>query len=489
MDRGTCDLIVIGSGFGGAVVALRASQAGLQVVALERGQRLTTQVYEDIGEGRGPIFHGPDSAGPLELHRLKGLLALTASAVGGGSNVYTAVTTRPADDVFDDGWPTGFDSRTLAAYLDHVEQVIGPTPVPQLLARTAALEAIGRRLGVGITRLPLAMIWPDDPAVLETCASANDGVYRELATWLQGGRAARKRTLDHTYLAQAEVHGADVRPLHTVDSIRPDDGGYRVTFRAQHNGTLREGDLWAKRVIVAAGTFGTIRLLLRCRDVFETLPHVSSVLGEGFYTNGDFGGLLVRPQFDVAPDAGPPVTAWLDAWDRDRMYIMETGLVPYDFGSFAGLLNPASWTHFAQLAPVKRCTWSFGVMGPSPSQGRLTLRRKKTLIHRHDQRLTGAFLARAADALRNLAEAAGGKLMIPPAILARRLPVTVHPLGGAAMADSPDAGVTNPYGEVFGHPGLYVCDGSLIPVPTGVPPSMTIAALAERNIEHLIRQW
>jgi len=482
MDASDWDLIVIGSGFGGSVCALRAAEAGMRVVVLERGRRMTPEVYEDMAAGRGRIFHGERDLGLLELHRLRGLLALTASAVGGGSNIYTAVTIRPPREVFDDQWPTGLNHETLAPYYDRVAKIIAPTQIPQTLSRVQAMETIGKQMNADVTRLPLSMNWPDDDASLAEQPATN-GVYRELATWLQGGRAARKRTLDQTYLPRAESCGADIRPLHEVVAIIPEHGGYRVDCELRMTNDEKERprclQFFARRVVVAAGPLNTTRLLLRCRDVLQTLPDLSETLGRRFFTNGDFGGLLVGPEIDVSPDAGPPVTAWIDLWRRERMYLMETGLVAFDLGSFTGLLNPARWFGGMRLAPIKRCTWSFGTMGYNDNPGRLVLLRRGVMAHRYEFAKGAAFHARTLAVLRELAVIAGGRLMVPPAVVAKRLPITVHPLGGAVMADSPDAGVTNPRGEVFGYPGLYIADGSLIPVPTGVPPSMTIAALAE----------
>ena len=476
------DLIVIGSGFGGAVCACRAAQAGRRVLVLERGRRMTPARYEQLAEGRLPVFHGEDSPGLLELHRLSGLIALTASAVGGGSNIYTAVTIRPPPEVFERHWPAGITYETLAPPYDRVQAMIAPTPIPQPLSRTAALETIAGRMNAAAARLPLSMDWPDDAAELQRPPATN-GVYRELATWLQGGRAARKRTLSQTYLAEAERAGAEIRPLHEVTAIAPHARGYRVEYRAAAEDSAdtpewQVGAVEAERVVVAAGTLGTVRLLLRCRDVLRTLPNLSPALGRRFSINGDFGGLLVAPKLDITPDAGPPVTGWIDLWRQDRLYLMETGLVPFDFGGFSGLLNPARWFGL-RLAPTKRCTWSFGVMGYSDSPGTLALAKQERLTHRYDPAGI-AFLERSMAVLRELADAAGASLLAPPAIIARRLPITVHPLGGAAMADSPEHGVVDSWGQVHGHPGLFVADGSILPAPTGVPPSMMIAALAER---------
>ena len=478
------DLIVIGSGFGGAVCALRAAQAHMRVVVLERGRQMTEDAYEHLAEGKAPVFHADREPGLLELHRLSGLIALTASAVGGGSNVYTAVTIRPPPEVFENHWPGGLNGETMAPYYDRVERMIRPTPIPATPARTRAMEVIARRMNVTAARLPLSMEWPDDPAAL--CRRPKtSGVYRELATWLRGGPAARKRTLVHTYLSQAQSHGAEIRPLHEVLAMTPLRGGYRVDYRVRQDDDWADGSIRAPRVVVAAGTLNTIRLLLTCRDVLKTLPRLGPALGQRFSINGDFGGLLVSPDLDLPLDAGPPVTAWLDFWQRERLYLMETGLVPFDFGSFTGLLNPVRWFGGMRLAPAKRCTWSFGTMGFNDKPGRLVLGRRGRLVHRHAGADGAAFLSRTMAVLRELAEVTAGKLVVPPPRVARRLPITVHPLGGAAMADSPEAGVANPHGEVFGYPGLFVVDGSLIPAPTGAPPSMTIAAVAERVAEHL----
>ena len=487
MDKADFDLIVIGSGFGGSVCACRAAQAGMRVVVLERGQRLTDEVYENIAAGKSPIFHGDRSPGPLELHRLRGLLTLTTSAVGGGSNVYTAVTMRAPAEVFDDHWPAGLTSEVLAPYYDRVEAEIAPTQIPKALPRTAALETLGRQLNTQVTRLPLSMDWPADPTTLDQPPVTN-GVYREAAIWMRGGRAARKRTLEQTYLRAAQQDGAEIRPLHEVRSIAPQGNQYYVEYRCLDNGKWQPGSLTARRVVVATGVLGTVRLLLQCRDVLKTLPNLSDALGQYVFLNGDFGGLLIGPEVDIAPDAGPPVTAWMDLWDRQRLYVMETGLVPFDLGSFTGLLNPARWFGGMRLAPVKRCTWSFGTMGYDYNPGRLVRGLTGALVHRHDHSRSAAFHSQTLAVLRELAGAAGGKLMMPPEAVFKRWPVTVHPLGGAVMADSPDRGVVDHLGRVFGYDGLYIADGSTVPAPTGVPPSTTIAALAERVVEHMIEQ-
>jgi cholesterol oxidase len=186
-------------------------------------------------------------------------------------------------------------------------------------------------------------------------------------------------------------------------------------------------------------------------------------LGHRFFTNGDFGALLVGPKVELARDDGPPVTAWIDLWQHDRLYLMETGAFA------AGRL------------------WSFAVMGFDDAPGRIVRRLDGRIEHVHDPARGAAFHGRRMARLRELADAAGARLLAPPDFVTRRAPATFHPLGGAAISESPETGVADPFGEVFGYPGLFIADGSLLPTPTGAPPSMTIAALAEHVAEHVIR--
>ncbi len=172
------------------------------------------------------------------------------------------------------------------------------------------------------------------------------------------------------------------------------------------------------------------------------------------------------------------MTAWVDWWKEDRLYLMETGLLP----ALPRLLAKALglWSGTANMG-----VWSFGVLGFDDCPGRLVMERGGGLAHERIAQGGGAFHERSMARMRELTAAVGGKLIVPPELLAAPGRMTVHPLGGAAMADSPERGVVDANGEVFGHPGLFVADGSLLPTPVGRAPSMTIAALAERVAERM----
>jgi cholesterol oxidase len=477
-----CEIAIIGSGFGGSVCALRAAEAGRDVVVLERGPRIGPDFHEEMASGRRPFHHSSERPGLLEIHRLRGLSALTGNGVGGGSQVYTAVTVPPPPEIFDESWSRDLSYDMLVPHFDKVCQMIRPSVIPRALPRTLALESAGQKLGTDVTRLPVAIDWPDDLSKLgETPAKST--WQQELALWLRGGHATRKRTLDKTYLGAAEAAGAKVCPLHEAITIVPELPGYRVHYREFRNDCWMDGSLHARRLVIAAGTLNTIRLLLTCRDTFKTLPDLSTVLGNQFHTNGDFGGVILCPAFPR--DSGPPVTAWVDCWKDDRIYLMELGLMPplpWLIGKglelYTGMKGLAGRSGLAPLI--------IGVMGFDRNASRISLNSGGVLecVGRHDE--AGEFQKRTLSRLRDLASAMGGKLLLPPNSMIQPGHVTVHPLGGARMADNPASGVVNSSGEVFGYPGLFIADGSILPTPTGAAPSMTIAALAEHVSRYLV---
>ncbi|MBI5764004.1 MAG: GMC family oxidoreductase [Planctomycetes bacterium] len=450
------DVIVVGSGFGGSVCALRAAEAGLRVVVLERGRRMDDAAYEKLADGRLPLINRREQPGLFDIKMQHGLATAGGCAVGGGSHVYTAVTMPAPDEVFANDWPAALTVGRMRELYERAERVLRPTPLAEIPSRTRRMQEIGERMAAPAVVLPLVVEkrGHNDHASPSTLRG-------HIATWLRGGPGYRKRTLDMSYLAQAERAGTRVLPLHEALSITPIAGGYRVRLRQLVDDDWREGELTARKVVLAAGTMNTVPFLVRCRDIYATLPAISAALGERFYTNGDFGAAVAGFSLDIDRDDGPPVTSWIDCWNTDRLFLMETG-------AFLG-----------------GRVWSIAVMGFDDSPGRLSLDERGRLQH-HSAGPSPAFHAARMRRLREFAAAAGGALIAPPAFATRTKPATVHPLGGARMADRAELGVVDANGEMFGYPGLYVADGSILPTPTGVAPSMTIAALAEHVSEHLV---
>jgi cholesterol oxidase len=312
-----------------------------------------------------------------------------------------------------------------------------------------------------------------------------------------------KNTLDLNYIPAAEGHGAEIRPLHVVRTIEPDGTGYRVHVDRIRDGALVRGVERADRVILAAGSLGTTELLLRCRDQYRTLPRVSGALGRRWSCNANFFGAAVYPP-DVAvqQSIGPTITSGLDlmdgAVDGRRFYVEDDGFPNLLLGALTarlrtGRVDPFGWALQGHLRrgvdernPLRNVMVWLGE-GVDAADGELRLGRAPLAPWRTELRLKWDVAASrpVVDAIvathRRLTEATGGELRVPLFWRLLRHLITVHPLGGCAVASSPQHGVVDHRGEVFGHPGLFVADGSVVPEAIGRNPSMTIAALAERT--------
>ena len=516
----TYDAIVVGSGFGGGVAACRLAEAGLNVCVLERGRRFGTGDFPDRPEQAPFAFWHPglNPNGLFDLRLMRDVAVLTAAGVGGGSLVYANIQLRAPDDVFASNWPEAIDRQELDPYYDRTEDALEPRPTPDdpPLPKIRAFEAAGRLAGREATRLPLAVHFGDDRT------HPFSGVPQQGCTNLGrcdiGCPRHAKNTVDITYVARAEAHGAEVYPLHEVQRLDPPataGGSWRVGFRdLQYR---NKGVVEAPIVILAAGCLGSSRLLLKNR---VRLPRLSPALGTRFSGNGDALGAAFDPK---APDVqgartdyGPTMTSALD-YTQEYKFILADGGLPTNFGGLLRIVRelnaltgwgrqrlrlrnlavrlglsdqPVRPRHVQLKADGQPIADSlvFLMIGRDAADGRMRLTR---LFKRFDiewsrkasQPLFDAMdrvtheVAEAADADPYFALDAGplGKF------------ITVHPLGGSPMADSRANGVVDDAGKVHGYDGLYVWDGSIVPTALGVNPSKTIAALAERGVERLLQ--
>ena len=521
--RDTYDVIVIGSGFGGAVVACRLAQAGRSVAVLERGRRWQGSDFpRAIGQVAGEAFWEEGrSYGFLEYQAFRNVDVIQGAGVGGGSLHYFNVNLRAAPDIFQDRrWPGAIDRDVLNPYyevaLDMLEsRELSPPPGrTDLPERTTAFSEAARRAGYDTELVPIAVFTGPAGTHPETGLPRSPCTY--CGNCLFGCDLGAKNTLDRNYLALAEDrHRAEIMPLHLAESIAPaPGGGYDVRFRRLDEDPSRapsSGRVQASRVVVAAGALGSTGLLLRCRDRSRTLPGLSKMLGSGFSLNGEF--LLARVYDAVRrcdPGIGPPITARATVSTPDgEITVEDLGLPDALLWYLEGAMPPrlarsrrlAAFA-LAYLTRVLRGgrsargkaveldaligggrtphTIPYLGMGTDSADGQVRLEgdsldilwnlRRNRRLYREMERAMVA-----------ISEAAGGRYATSP--LYRwpfRKVVTAHPLGGCAMGDDPATSVVDDRGEVWGYPGLYVVDGSMIPTALAVNPSLTIAALAER---------
>lgn len=520
------DAIVIGSGFGGAVTACRLAQAGRRVVVLERGRRWVDREFPRTMSEVGRAFWDderavaqPDGRGFLEYLAFRRVDVIQGVGVGGGSLHYFNVNLKPPAQIFErPEWPAEITSETLEPYFEKALAMLesAPLEVPDgesgLPPRMTIFTEAARTAGYQPEAVPIAVhVGPDRTHPVS-------GVEQQACNYcgncLFGCDRNAKQTLDHNYLALAELLGTQVLPLHEATRIsRLEDGGYEVQCRQldADGGPESTSVFRSASVIVSAGSLGSTQLLLRCRDVHRSLPDLPQSLGQSFSVNGEF--LLARGQGSRTPveaGVGPPITAMVmkSVGDNDIISVQDLGLPDQLLWYLEGAIPPARrrMVRLVKLA-AHYLGRTFGIgaasrlsirleglvagarfseampylgMGTDAGGGQMRLVRGRLSIDWKAGRSKKIY-QEIEKVMAEISEAAGGKFVTSP--LWRwpfRKVLTAHPLGGCAMSDNPESGVVDHRGQVWGHDGLFVVDGSIIPGALAVNPSLTITALAER---------
>jgi cholesterol oxidase len=484
----TWDAIVVGSGFGGSVCAARLAERGLAVLVLERGpwwgpehrdrpdadrrelprglfgvRKLARNLrWAREGQRLETVFHVD---GLLEMHRFEHLDALTASGVGGGSHVYTSLLDEPAADFYD-ALPDELSAGELAPHFDRVRALLDPRPLPAPTGKERGFEAALSDAGLPTAEYPpMAVDW--EPAEGDAQDEPPPGHRGDALVGCEDGS---KRTLDKTYVPIALDHGAELRPLCEVRAVSCEGPTgrerYHVDYLDHRDGSRQR--VTAERLVLAAGGLNTQRLLFDARDGHGGLPDLPATLGQRFSPNADFGALLYRTERVAASSVGPSAPAISRVPGPPAPFMMGAAGLPLDAFSLPGPLRRA----------LERSVILFA-MGCDASRGRVIFD-GKGLITDVSRAMDPALFDEIERKMRRLAEAYGPERVEMLRRGAQGL-LTVHPLGGCSMGRHAEEGFTDHRGQVFGHRGLFVADGSLYPRAPGVPPSLTIAALAERQ--------
>lgn len=513
------DAIVIGSGFGGAVTSCRMTEAGMRVLILERGRRWDASSFPRKAADAWvwDQAHPEKRNGWLDFRLQRGVSVALGAGVGGGSLIYANVQAEAPRELFDHRWPAAVTYDELKPYYDRVDRMLKPRtlPDPQLTKRFLLIREAAAATGYQsrFRPMPLAVTFDDEwhyglenPSNFQHSKKWINEHGKEQGTCVHCGncylgcQVNARNTLDLNYLARAEALGAQLRPLHLVRVIAPEDGKYRVDYHRIESGRLVPGSASARRVVVAAGSLRSTELLLRCRDQFQTLPHISPALGYRWSANGDFLTISIQKQ-PVNPTEGPTITAALDFLDgsiQGQKFFVQDGGFPEFFRSVVESAVKFDRKNLSfnlmvfGLAFALRRQGNLANMMPwfgqavDAADGRLYLGRAFTKPWRKHLKLDWnvASSKGVIDAIFEmhcrLAKATGGRPLAPFLWTLLKSLVTPHPLGGCSMAETPKNGVVNDRGEVFGYSNLYVADGSIVPRAIGLNPSKTIAALSER---------
>ena len=502
------DVVVIGSGFGGSVAALRLAEKGYSVAVLEAGRRFADDEFPRTSWDARRFLWAPALGcfGIQRLTVLRNVLVLSGAGVGGGSLVYANTLYRPLQPFYDDPqWRGITDWRAeLEPFYDQAERMLGVSTYARTTRADVAIRNVAERMGAGDTFHPAPVgVYFGRPGVDPYFGGA--GPVRQscehCGACMTGCRVGAKNTLVKNYLYLAEALGATVHPLTTVTAVRPDGDGYRVETRGTGRRRRRQ-TFTAGQVVFAAGALGTQRLLHRLK-ADGVLPGLSPRVGALTRTNSEsiVGARSLRSDVDFTdgvaitssfhPDAHTHIEPVRYGPGSNAMGLLQTVLTdggPWRplrwFGGFlrhpvrnVRSLSVYRWSHKTIIALVMQ---SLDNSLDVHYRRSWTGRRRLTTSPGHGAP-NPTWIPAGNRAVRLLAEEIGG-LPVGSWSEVFNVPVTAHILGGAAIGRSAEEGVIDPYHRVYGHPGLHVVDGAAVSANLGVNPSLTITAQAERAL-------
>ncbi len=522
------DYVVIGSGFGGSVAAMRLAEKGYSVLVLEKGKRFSDDDFAKTNWQYWKYLWLPAlrAFGILQISLLKGVMVLHGAGVGGGSLGYANVLEVPSDATFaTPAWNTPLRwGEVLAPHYETAKRMLGVTRNPKLwtadhvlleIARQRGTEATFRATEVGVFFGPEGETVPDP-------YFGGEGLTRtgciHCGGCMVGCRHNAKNTLVKNYLYFAKKLGAEIRAESEVVNIQPLTAdrrppsavsipGYEVHYRRSTAwGLTKVQRVRARHVVFAAGVMGTLRLLLRLRDQIRSLPALSPRLGEMVRTNSEaLLGAIARTE-EVDYSQGIAITSIFNADEVTRIepvrYPAGSDLMRYISAPLISqgdsvpvrmwksllwlLRHPLDFLRTHVLPGWARRATILLVMQHVDNRLRFRIGRsvftffRRGLVAEPDaERVVAARVDVGHDVTRDFARQING---IPMGSLGENLlnlPTTAHILGGAPMGKDASEGVVDERFQVHNYPGLYIVDGSIVPANPGVNPSLTITALAE----------
>ena len=528
---GRYDVIVVGSGFGGAVTACRLAQAGRKVAVLERGREWSPADYPRAPSDAWLWDNDRPQAcnGWIDLRNFGDMSVVQGAGVGGGSLIYANIFVEAEPFAFESGWPADITFEMLRPHYAETGRMLGVQELPdgQLSERFKLMREGAEKIGARnrFRKLPMAVTFdadwtydlpdahgPHHSKVWTNPQGQQQGTCIHCGNCDIGCQVRAKNTLDLNYLAAARQAGAEIHANHIVRSLVPiADEGFLLQVERIEDDRLVPVDLEADRVVLAAGSLGSTELLLRCRDEYRTMAGLSKRLGHGWCSNGDFLTPALYRDREICPTRGPTITCaidFLDGSESGNRFFVEDGGFPDVLGNsveeaaatlsranpgLAELFVKAGTTARGRNALSRLMPW-FGQAVDMPD-GTFSLKRpwwkpwgEKRLHLDWPFQRSEAAIQGLSDMHDKLSRATGGIPIEPFTWSMLRNLITPHPLGGCNMADSPEQGVVDSRGRVFGQPGLYVADGSIVPRALGLNPSRTIAALAEHIAAAIIAE-
>ena len=499
-------VVIVGSGFGGSVAALRLTEKGYRVAVLEAGRRFADDEFAKTSWDLRRYLWAPQLKcfGIQRIHTLRNVMVLAGAGVGGGSLVYANTLYRPLRPFYEDRqWAHITDWQDeLEPFYDQASRMLGVVTNPTTTPSDVVMQKIAKDMGVedSYHPTPVGVYFGEPGKKVADPFFGGAGPERtgctECGSCMSGCRVGAKNTLVKNYLYLAEKLGAQVFPLTTVTELRENNGKWTIDTKT--TGGKATKTFTADQVVIAAGTWGTQQLLHKAKAT--TLKKISGKLGELTRTNSE--SIIGAARYTVDPSTdytqGVAITSSIHP---DEITHIEP--VRYGKGSNAmgmlqtlatdGALSTPRWLQFIKQAvrhPLRLLRllsvhrWSertviLLVMQSLDNSITTFLKRGKLTSKQGHGEPNPAFIPAghqanllAAKHIDGMAGGTWGELF--------NIPLTAHFIGGCAIASDERQGVIDPYHRVFNYPGLSVVDGSAISANLGVNPSLTITAQAER---------
>ncbi|MFT4537143.1 MAG: cholesterol oxidase [Saprospiraceae bacterium] len=512
------DYIIVGSGFGGSVSALRLSEKGYKVLVVEKGKWFEAKDFPKTNWNFRKWLWLPSLRffGIMKLTVFRHVAVLSGTGVGGGSLVYANTLPIPKSTFFKTGsWSDLHDwENELAPYYQEALRMLGATKTPKMFDGDLALKKVAQNLGMEekFDATNVAIYFGEENVTTEDPYFDGMGPSRTGCNYcgacMTGCRNNAKNTLDKNYLYLAQKYGAKILAENEVFDVRPisstsGDVGYEVSIKTSTKFIAKSKEIKSKNVIFSGGVLGTIGLLLKLKT--GSLPNLSERLGQDIRTNNETLVSVSSLEKDKNFSKGVAIGSILDTDENSHLEICR-----YSEGSNAWKL-----IHFPYVTGKNvffRLAMVFVSLVTSPIKYFKTYFvnswAKKTVVLLFMQTLdstlqfkrnifgfmsstvsTGKkptpFIPESGKLVSEYSKAINGVSTSFALETIAGIPSTAHILGGAVMAENPNEGVIDRDNRVFGYQGLYIIDGSMISANPGVNPSLSITAIAERAMDQI----
>lgn len=515
------DVIIIGSGFGGSVSALRFAEKGYKVLVIEKGRRYHHTEFPKSNWNLRKYFWFPRlfMYGIQCITLLKDVFVLHGAGVGGGSLVYANTHLIPPKKAFEDQrWFGGDWQEKLMPYFDLAKKMLGTVPARDLGETDHILKDCAKQLGKedSFYKVDVGIYYNDKIGDVDDPYFDGEGPKRSgcinCGGCMVGCRYNAKNTLDKNYLYLAEKKGARIISEMEAYDIIPDREGYRIKVKKSTGIFSNKTEFSTNKVVISGGVMGSVKLLMKCKQK-GSLSEISEQLGNIIRTNSESilgvkfpnkdkkeltKGIAISAGFH--PDENTNIEVCRYGKGQNMLGVLSTDILDNDKAGFI------SWLKNALIHPIRNISHLFPlnwtdktvlllVMQPVDNYLKFNFKRRWWRLWSHSmnsennekQKIPGRILA-GDNVARKIANKLNGHPITTYMSSILDIPTTAHILGGCVMAEDSSKGVVDKNLEMFNYKGIYVVDGSVVPSNLGVNPSLTITALSEYAMSKIQRK-